>query len=287
VPSGGLDTRTSGYRARDEGDCLVLDGKAGFASMSDAATYVIVGGLVEGGNPADPSFVLALPRLDSPGVVNHHNWSAMGMRATASHDIECVGLRVPKSEALVAPLSLVRMVQAAQSVEVLQRRSWGALGILGLWLGLAQAAFDFTVEYLGKRYGFLAGAGLLAPETGLRADEGWAQSALGHMEHWLETGRIVLDDTLRRLETPFPSVQAFTRHIVRTVYHLRRMTEEVALGAMKLCGAHAYVTDRPMERIYRDLTGAIVMAWKTDQLQHMLGLGALGRPITFAGPAGS
>jgi hypothetical protein len=29
------------------------------------------------------------------------------------------------------------------------------------------------------------------------------------------------------------------------------------------------------------------MAWKTEQLQHLLGLAALGRPITLVGPAGT
>jgi alkylation response protein AidB-like acyl-CoA dehydrogenase len=107
------------------------------------------------------------------------------------------------------------------------------------------------------------------------------------MEHWLESGRIMLNDCIHRLEEPFENVADFTRYLVRTVYHLRRMSEEVSQGAMKVCGAHAYVRNRPLERIFRDMVGGNVMAWKTDELQQTLGLGSLGMPITFVGPAGT
>ena len=44
---------------------------------------------------------------------------------------------------------------------------------------------------------------------------------------------------------------------------------------------------RAIERIYRDMVGGNDMACKTDELMHALGLGALGQPITFVGPAGT
>ncbi len=296
IPTGELDNRTTGYRAVEQGPDLVISGRAGFASMSEGAAYLFCGAVIDRGlnaegKPNDPDLVFAFPRMDAPGVKLQHNWDAMGMRATASHDIEIEGLVLPRSAALVLPLPMIRAVFEALQNQVSaqsQRRSLGTLGILAIWLGLAQAAFDFTVEYVQKRHGFLAGeaATLGAPAT-YRAEQGWAQGAIGHMEHWLETGRSLLYDTVARLDTPFPSAQAFTRHLVRTVYHLRRMVEEVMLGAMKTCGAHAYVRSRPLERIARDMMGGVVMAWKTDELVQVLGRGALGLPITLVGPAGS
>jgi alkylation response protein AidB-like acyl-CoA dehydrogenase len=215
----------------------------------------------------------------------------MGMRGTASHDIVAEAVRIPKSDAMVVPAPILRAINEAQAKIVSvqnQHRSRGALGILAIWLGLAQAAFDFTLDYVGKRYGYLAGANLTGgANVGYRSEQAWAQFGIGNMEHWLETGRIVLYDTIRRLDTPFESNQAFVRHLVRTVYHLRRMSEEVSQGAMKVCGAHAYTRNRPLERIFRDMVGGNVMAWKTDELQLTLGLGALGHPITFVGPAGT
>ena len=287
VPTGDLDNRKSGFRVREAGDRWVVDGKAGFASMSEGATYVMLGGWIEGSDSQEPRALIAMPRIDSAGIRNLRNWDAMGMRATASHDIECAGLEIPRDEAFVAPLSLLREGQRSLGVEAQKVRSWGALGILGIWVGLAQAAYEFTLDYVGKRHGYLAGRSQAGGEVGYRADEAWAQIAIGRMDHWLGTGRVVLEDTVRRLDGPFDDVSHFTRHMVRTVYHLRRMSEEVAEDAMRTCGAHAYVTGSRLERIYRDMIGSNVMAWKTDQLVHMLGLSALGREITLAGPAGT
>jgi alkylation response protein AidB-like acyl-CoA dehydrogenase len=287
VPTGDLDNRKSGFRVREAGDHFVLDGKAGFASMSEGATYVMLGGWIEGTESAEPRVVMAIPRIDSPGIRNLRNWDAMGMRATASHDIECRGLEIPRAEAFVAPLSLLREGQKALGVDAMKIRSWGALGILGLWVGLARAAYDFTLDYVGKRHGYLAGNSQAGGEVGYRSNEAWAQIAIGRMDHWLHTGRVILEDTVRRLDGPFEDVPHFTRHMVRTVYHLRRMSEEIAEDAMRTCGAHAYVSGSKLERIYRDMVGSNVMAWKTDQLVHMMGLAALGREITLAGPAGT
>ncbi len=65
------------------------------------------------------------------------------------------------------------------------------------------------------------------------------------------------------------------------------MSEEVAQSSMRVCGAHAYVKDRALERIFRDMIGGNVMALKTEQMAQSLGKGALGMPISFSGPAGS
>lgn len=291
VPSADLDTRGAGYKVTEDGDHLVFNGRAGFASMSEGAKYTIIGGTIDRGEGNEPDIALAIPEMRTPGLTLMHNWDAMGLRATASHDIVVQEMRIPKSEAIVIPTAMLRMITEAQASVVSvpnQRRTRGALGILAIWLGLSQAAFDFTLEYVGKRYGYLAGPNLGNTGTvGFRADQAWAQFGIGNMEHWLETGRTILYDTARRLDTPFESNQAFLRHLVRTVYHLRRMSEEVSAGAMKVCGAHAYVKAKPLERIYRDMVGGNVMAWKTDELLLSLGVGALGQPISFVGPAGT
>ncbi len=292
IPTGQLDNRQAGFRFRDEGDVVVVNGRAGFASMSDGAKYALIGGQLEKAEGQEPDVVIAIPELATPGIRVLGNWDAMGLRGTASHDIVAEEARLPKSEVLIIPAAMLRMVLEAQAKTVSvqgQMRARGALGILAIWLGLAQAAFDFTVAYVKERHGYLAGpmAAVGATQPGYRADQPWAQFAIGEMDHWLETGRIVLYEAVRRLETPFETPQAFTRYLVRTVYHLRRMSEEVAAGAMRVCGAHAYVRARPLERIFRDMVGGNVMAWKTDELQHSLGLAALGREITFVGPAGT
>lgn len=292
VPTGELDNRKAGFRMREDGDEVVVDGKAGFASISEGAKYTIMAGTIDRGEGAEPDICIALPELATPGIRVLFNWDAMGLRGTASHDVVAEGARIPKADALIIPQAMLRVVLEAQgrvTTPATQNRVKGALGIAAIWLGLAQAAFDFTVEYVKQRHGYLAGPQVSGGLSGggVRAEQAWAQFGIGNMEHWLETGRILLYETARRLDSPFESPQAFLRYITRTVYHLRRMSEEVAQGSMRVCGAHAYVRARPLERIFRDMVGGNVMAWKTDELQQNLGLAALGMPITFVGPAGT
>jgi alkylation response protein AidB-like acyl-CoA dehydrogenase len=276
-PSQELDSRRARLSCRLEGDEFVLNGRAGFGSMSDAAAYAMLGGVVEDSDPEDPLIMMTVGRFGEPGLVKHSNWSAMGMRGTGSNDIECQDFRVARGDCLVVPRSSLRQSRQSDVAVV-------AFGIAGIWLGLAQAAFDFTVDHVQRRFGYMAEGTFNPSIAGFRADEAWAQVALGNMDHWLGTGRGLLQSTVTRLgaEEDVPA-----QDLVRTLYHLRRMSEEVSMGAMKVCGAHGFVTSQPLERIFRDSVGGIVMAWKTDQLQHTLGVGALGRPITFTGPAGT
>jgi alkylation response protein AidB-like acyl-CoA dehydrogenase len=291
IPTGELDNRRSGYVYTEDGDTLIANGQAGFASGSDGARFVLLGGRIDRGEGQEPDVVVAIADKDAPGLTVANNWDAMGLRGTASHDVIASNARIPRAHALVIPAPMLRVVMEAQSQVtsvMTQSRARGGLGIAAIWLGLAQAAFDFTTNYVKQRHGYLAGAlSTLGSQPGYRADLPWAQMAIGNMEHWLETGRTILYDTVKRIETPFATPQAYIRHISRTVYHLRRMSEEVSAGAMRTCGAHAYVRNRSLERIFRDMVGGNVMAWKTDELQLALGQGALGMPITFVGPAGT
>jgi alkylation response protein AidB-like acyl-CoA dehydrogenase len=276
-PAAELDSRRARLSCQLEGDVVVFNGRAGFGSMSDAASYAVLGGVIEGSNAEEPTMVMTLGRFGEEGLIRHDNWSAMGMRSTGSNDIECRGHRIPIAECLVMPLSEVRQGRRRDSAIV-------AFGVAGIWLGLAQAAFDFTVDHVQHRYGYMAEGAFNPTSPGYRADEAWAQVALGNMDHWLGTGRALLGSMVARLDA---DEDVPPRELVRVLFHLRRMSEEVSMGVMKVCGAHGYVTSRPLERLFRDLVGGIVMAWKTDQLQQTLGVAALGREIAFTGPAGS
>ncbi|GAA4885714.1 acyl-CoA dehydrogenase family protein [Pseudonocardia benzenivorans] len=279
ISSEGLDSRKSGVVCRDEGDVYVFNGRSGYASMSEAAGYAMLGAILEGSDPDDPTYVLTVGRMGEPGLINHHNWNAMGMRATGSSDLECRDLAVVKDDCLVGQM---KTFQFRRPIDT----AYNTFGIGAIWVGLSRAAFDFTVDHAKRRYGYMASSSLESVKASYRADEPWAQAAIGSMDHWLGTGRALLRDMVDRLDD-YDDDELMGRDHVRTLYHLRRMSEEVALGAMKTCGAHGYVKSRTLERIFRDLIGGVVMAWKTDDLQHKLGVGALGRPIMISGPGGT
>ena len=286
IPSRELDNTSTGFMAVEDGADLVISGRAGFASGADAASYAMVGALIE--RPAEPDLVIALPELENDAIANRGNWDGMGLRSTASHDLVIEDLRLPRADCFVVPLALLRMGEQMIPQLLWQRRALPGLGICAIWLGNAQAMFDETVEYLQHRRGYLASANSpLGGTNELRAQQAWAQMALGEMDSWLASGRTMLYHAVSEVDRAYEDRQSFIRMQVRTTHHLRRMAEEVAQISIKTTGAHAYVKGQPLERLYRDLTGGIVMAWKTDELQHSLGLAALGEEITIVGPAGT
>ena len=292
VPLRELDNADTGFRVTADPDDpaqLRISGRAGFASGSDAATYAFVGATLrqEG---QEPQLVLCTPLLSDPAVHVQHNWDAMGLRSTASHDILLDDYAVARADCFIVPVSLMRMAEQLIPPLQLQRRALPAFGICAIWLGNAQAMFDETIPYLRQRRGYLADAqSPLGGSQDTRDRHAWAQMALGSMDSWLHSARTVLYDAVGEIEHPRPvgQHQDFIRLQVRTTHHLRRMAEEIALTSIKTTGAHAYVKGHILERLYRDLTGGIVMAWKTDELQHNLGLAALGEDIQIAGPAGT
>ena len=286
IPSRELDNTSTGFMAVEDGADLVISGRAGFASGADAAKYAMVGALID--RPAEPDLVISLPEVDNEAITNRGNWNGMGLRATASHDLEIEDLRLARADCFVVPLALLRMGEQMIPQLQWQRRALPGLGICAIWLGNAQAMFDETIEYLQHRRGYLASANSpLGGTNELRSQQAWAQMALGEMDSWLASGRTMLYHGVDEVDRAYADRQSFVRMQVRTTHHLRRMAEEVAQISIKTTGAHAYVKGHPLERLYRDLTGGIVMAWKTDELQHSLGLAALGEEITIVGPAGT
>ena len=286
IPSRELDNTSTGFRAEEDGAELVISGRAGFASGADAARFALVAALID--RPTEPDLVLSLPEFDQPAITNQANWNGMGLRGTASHDVVIEDLRLPRADCFIVPLELLRMGEQMQPQLQWQRRALPGLGICAIWLGNAQAMFDETVDYLQHRRGYLASAGSpLGGANELRSQQAWAQMALGEMDGWLASGRTMLYHAVNEVQRAYPDRQSFVRMQVRTTHHLRRMAEEAAQIGMRTTGAHAYVKGQPLERLYRDLTGGIVMAWKTDELQHSLGLAALGEEIAIVGPAGT
>lgn len=68
IPLRELDNRTTGYAATEDGTDLLWNGRAGFASMSDAARFVILGGQIDRGEDRQPDLAIALADLDADSV---------------------------------------------------------------------------------------------------------------------------------------------------------------------------------------------------------------------------
>jgi alkylation response protein AidB-like acyl-CoA dehydrogenase len=277
IPTGDVDSRRSGLLAKDDGDHWLVSGRSGFATNSEGSRYI---GLFCGLEDV-PGVLVAWAPMDAPGFTNLGNWAAMGMRSSSSHDVLLDNVRIPKDETWFVEPDEAIMIRDDNPDRL------GQFGILGVWLGLAQAAYDFTLSYTADRFGLMAGAAFSG--LGLdkqRNEESWAQIAIGRMDHAMWVGRETLYAFARKVDSgthPFTDVDAIRRERVRLTYQVRLTAEQVALDALKVCGAHAYVQSRPLERIFRDALAGIVMKEKNDQLVQLLGQITVGQHAASTG----
>lgn len=283
LPSGETDTRKAGFTFRREGDGFVVDGKMGFASGSDAATYFGMVGRLEGAE--EPTLVLSLPKLSEPGVTVMGNWDAIGLRGTASHDILAADLRIPEASAVVMPVAVVDAIMADLPLESIHRHHIGFAAIMGCWQGLCQATLDQLVEFSRKRFGTTIMVG--SAVDAYRAEEGWVRNRLGHLAYLLETGRVILADFTRRVDAPPTTLHDLRYGFARALYHWKLTVDEFVSGAMRVGGAHGFVTASPISRLIRDLQGCAVMTWRTDDMTRSVAQGLYGEPIAIPGLAGT
>ena len=261
VESGSADQLTVGGRRfgtraeRVEGGYLV-NGRKFFVSSAGAADYYATPALLVGDGPwEERTLYLAIPR-DAPGVEFSGEWDPLGMRATVSRDMALKNVWVSADAEILPP---------GVFGQLYQRQPHMFLGFAASFLGLMQAAYDFTITYLTGQVPGASGVPREAPAVGYPVAE---------MLFTLEATRALYYRAIseQRLDPPVECIQrARAAHVQvqRTVVHL---TAE----AIRVCGGRAILKRYPLERYYRDARAMAVMRpWTQDIATQQAGETAL------------
>jgi alkylation response protein AidB-like acyl-CoA dehydrogenase len=284
IPADEIDARRAGARfKRVEGGWLG-SGRVGYATNSEGASYVgtVAAVVDEEGEPVGRTILILNPPLDSPGIRVLHDWSAMGLRATATNTIEIEDAFVDPRYAYEIDLDSLKPGLEGGRGEVpgySARKARSQISKGAMWLGHCQHIYDLMVEFMRKRTGGTAVLVKGSP-VGTRAEAAWAQATLGDMRHWIESGRLVVYGTIDAISDESMDPVERADRMLLAMYHQRRMCEEVARDVFRLAGAHGLVTARPFERMYRDLVGYIATAYKAPELLEHYGRAGLG--LVFA-----
>lgn len=290
IPADEIDARRAGARfQRVEGGWLG-SGRVGFATNSEGASYVgTVAAVVDGdGEPVGRTILILNPPVDTRGIRVLRDWSAMGLRATATNTIEIEGAFVTPEHAYEIDLDTLKPGLEggrpdAAGYSLRKARSQISKG--AMWLGHCQHINDLLVDFLKKRTGGTAVVVKGSP-MGSRAEAAWAQATLGDMRHWIESGRLVVYGTIDAIADESMNPVDRAERMLLAMYHQRRMCEQVAQDLFRLAGAHGLVTARPFERMYRDLMGYIATAYKAPELVEHIGKAALGQPFAMNASGG-
>ena len=134
------------------------------------------------------------------------------------------------------------------------------------YMGLAQAAFDFTVRYLrGEQPGTGPTKRRMFPTK---------QIAVAQMKIMLEQTKALFFQTMAEARAN-PSKDQLLRAWA-TQYTVMENASELSQLALRTCGGQAMLRSLPLERIFRDARcGALMLPWTAEICLDNLGKGVL------------
>ncbi len=241
-------------RAGDGG--WVVDGVKHFCTMALGASYYMVWCALDGGTDMAKALLPILVPAESAGLSTDGKWDTLGMRATFSPTVTLSGVRVPHDGALGKP-------GLAAAVGVIEGF---ALGYAAVYVGIAEAAFEFAADYVKKR--------VVKPENVPVAHDPAVQRQIGDLEARLDAARLILHDSALRWEGG--NVVQRGQLANRAKYLTTEIGLHVTSLALQITGGRGAYKDYPVERAFRDLRTASLMPPTMDRMVEGMGRLALG-----------
>ena len=241
-------------RAVDGG--WAVDGVKHFCTMALGASYYMVWCAIDGSGDMANALLQALVPAESPGISTDGLWDTLGMRATFSPTVTLSNVRIPKDATLGKPGS-------ATSVGVVESF---ALGYAAVYVGIAEAAFEFTAGFVKKR--------VVKPENIPVSNDPAVQRQIGDLEARLDAARLVLHDSASRWEGADVAQRGQLAN--RAKYLSTEIGLHVTSQALQIAGGRGAYKDYPVERAFRDMRTASLMPPTMDRMVEGMGKLALG-----------
>lgn len=241
-----LSAMSTSYRAVDGG--YRIEGAKTFCSGAGHADAY----LVAARSAADPSQVSQFLVPAGEGLRVEQTWDALGMRATASHDLH-VDVTVPAG-ALLGGVEGLALVVAQLAPH------WMVASYAAVYVGVARAAVDAAIEHVDERK--------LGHLPAIRARVGRADAAVA-------AAHLAVMEAARRVDTA-PGDAETNRWVWRAKLLAGTTAAEVAASMLEAAGTSAMRRGHPLERLYRDARAGSLQPATSDVCADWLGVDALG-----------
>ena len=248
-----------GTTARRVPGGFVVNGKKIFASLAGHADqYGILCTETKEGEKASrrDTLYLAVP-ADAPGVRVTGEWDPLGMRGTVSRTLLFEEVFVADDAALMPP---------GVYFQAATRWPHMFLTLSPTYMGLAQAAYDFTIRYLrGEQPGTPPVKRRMYPTK---------QIAVAQMRVMLEQTKALWFQAITDAG-PDPSKDQVMRALAAQ-HTVMENAAAIAALAVRTCGGQAMLKSLPLERIFRDSRcGALMLPWTAELCLDRLGRDSL------------
>jgi alkylation response protein AidB-like acyl-CoA dehydrogenase len=239
-----------------------INGRKIFASLSGAADYygILCTEDVDGKDP-DPrdTMYISVPAT-SEGLTISGEWDPLGMRGTVSRNLHFKDVFVSDAEQLMP-----------RGIYFTGAQTWPAMffTLAPTYLGLANAAYDFTVKYL---------RGEVEGEPPVkRRQYPTKQIAVAQMRIQLEAMKSLF---VRAIQEARPNPGKDEKLRLYAAHHtVMEGANDIARLAIRTCGGQSMMKHLPLERLYRDSRcGSLMLPWTAELIVDRMGRETLYEP---------
>ena len=231
-----------------------IDGRKAFCTMSPAATVLFTAVTFVGDDGVERYGYAQVP-TDAPGVEIHHDWDALGMRASGSHSVTLAGVELP-AEALRGGFV------AGDADAYMERNLIAGLFHAAASLGIAESAASIATDAASAHGEPDARTRMLIAENAIE---------LGACRATLSRSATLVDDSDRNVVALFAETQAAKAFV-------NEAAARIVDRALAISGGAGYRGDHPLARAYRDVrAGSFMHPLGANRAYELLGDLALGR----------
>ena len=229
-PQAGSDASNQLTRATRDGNGFVLNGTKQFITSGKHAGVALVFAVTDPQTGSRGISAFLVP-TDSPGYRVERVESKLGQRASDTVSIRFEDLRLPGDALIGEPGEGYRIA--------LSNLEGGRIGIAAQAVGMARAAFAHARRYAGEREAFGKPIGQHQAIAFRLAD----------MATRIEAAHQLVMNAARLRDAG----QACLKEACMAKLFASEMAERVCSDAIQIHGGYGYLTDFPVERIYRDV----------------------------------
>jgi alkylation response protein AidB-like acyl-CoA dehydrogenase len=232
-PMSGSDAGTMRSRAVREGDVYVLNGRKSWVSSAPYADYFVVFMMTDP-EKRHSGITAFLVEKDRPGFSRGKTEPKLGIRASATSEILFEDCRCPVEN---------RLGEEGQGFKIAMTvLDAGRIGIASQALGIAEAAYEASLEYARQREAFGQPIGAFQGIAFMLAD----------MKMRIEASRLLIYQAALAKEEAKKTGKRFTLQASMAKLHASETAMFCAHAAVQIHGGMGYSKELPIERYFRD-----------------------------------
>jgi len=233
-PGSGTDSTSMRASAVLKGDHYVLNGNKIFITTGGVAEiYIVIARTDPTAAKKSRGLSCFIVEKGFPGFSFGKEENKMGLRGSPTIELIFEDCQVPKENLLVGHPEAFQKMMVLANGERLANSS--------CCIGLAEAAFEYSIKYVQQREAF---GQKISDLQGIR----WM---LADMSIQIESAKSLLYRTARMIDDGLTTI----KESCMTKTLANEMSQKVTNMAIQLLGGYGYIKDYPVERYFRDCRG--------------------------------